>query len=264
VVATFAANVTFLFREQPYLERFGAARDAGFSSVETAWPTDDVASVVRAIRSAGLEVALINMPAGNLSSGERGFTNDPTADDRWAEAFESTLDVAGRVGCPVVNILAGKALATVPYDVQLECIRSRVAWAADRAREVGRRVVVELLNSVDCPGYLLSRLDQTLALIRSINDPALGLQFDTYHVAIMEHDILAAGQAALPWIGHVQISDMPGRHEPGTGTLPLGALLDLLRSSGYAGNVGLEYVPTTTTIEGLSWLHDRQTTWPVL
>ena len=255
----FAANIGFLFREVPWLERFAAARSAGFDTVEFAWPTAPPDKVVAAVRGSGLAVALINMPAGDLDAGERGHTNDPRARDRWRRDFDAAIDLARSIGCPVVNVLAGNRVDDIPRDAQLACVRENLAWALPRAREARVQLVVELLNPTDSPRYLVTSLAATVELLDAFDGAGLRLQFDTYHVAQVAPDVTTAFRELAGQIGHVQVADFPGRHEPGTGGIDWDEFFGALDDAGYEGAVGLEYVPTGATPDALNWLGRRTT-----
>ena len=247
----FAANVAWLFTDLPWLDRFAAAREAGFAAVEFPWP-DDPRATADAVNAAGLRVALLNMPAGDLAAGERGWPNDPARVDEWRDGFTEALSFADDVGCAAINVLAGNRVAHASEAEQLACLHENLRWAVDRASAAGATVVTELLNRQENPGYLLVSLDDAEPLLGRLAPIGWRLQLDTYHVALTEADVSAAIRRAGPDIGHVQIADVPGRHEPGTGDLDWFAISGVLGEVGYDGAIGLEYRPTSD----LSWLAD--------
>ena len=249
-----AANVGFLFREFPYLARFRAARDAGFEAVEFAWPPVSPEDVVRAVRDAGVRVALLNAPAGDLDAGERGYANDPGAVDRWRTDFGAALRLAEELDCPVIHVLAGNRLGHVGMNHQFDCLRANLDFALAQARAAGRTLTLELLNPDDTPRYLFTDLGRLRALLEQVGDPALRLQFDTYHVERVTGDVVTAFRAAAPLVAHVQVADSPGRHEPGTGRIDFAGFFAELGASGYDGAIGLEYEPAGGTSRGLGWL----------
>jgi hydroxypyruvate isomerase len=245
-----AINVGFLFRELPFLDRFPAVRMAGFRAVEFPWPPSPEAQVVRTIERTELAVVLVNMPAGDLEAGDRGFTNSPSQRLRWQGEFRRALDFARRVDCPTINVLAGNLMAGVSIARQLACVRDNLSWAAELAARYGRRVVLEVLNPVDNPRYLLPRIDQAADMIAPLM-PALMLQFDTYHVARITGDPVDAFRRVADSVGHIQLADFPGRHEPGSGAIPFDTFLQVVRRSGFCGGMALEYIPSTSTEESL-------------
>lgn len=260
-MARFAANVGFLYAELPYVERLGAARADGFEAVESAWPAIGAEAFAAAARAAGLRVALLNVDAGDLAAGERGHANDPAATGRWRRDVIAALDLAEAVACPVLNVLAGNAVATVPPDEQRACFRDNVAWALPVAAARRRRLVVELLNRAENPTYLVTSLADVAAIVEPLVPAGLGLQLDTYHLGVAGTDVVAAFEATAAFVGHVQIADVPGRHEPGTGTIDWPGFFDALDRAGYEGAVGLEYHPRGGTTEGLAWLPPERRRW---
>lgn len=250
----FAASVGFLYGELPYLERFAAARDDGFEAIETTWPTVPIAAVIGAVRRAGLAVVLLNVREGDLAAGDRGHPNDPGRIDEWRRDLDAALELAAAVGCPTVNVLAGNAIEGVTLADQLACVTANLGWALPRAADRGIRLVVELLNAPEHPRYLARDLDATLGLISGHADGALGLQFDTYHVARNGLDVATTFGRVADRVGHVQIADEPGRHEPGTGEIDWAGFFAVLDATGYGGAVGLEYRPLGETSAGLDWL----------
>jgi hydroxypyruvate isomerase len=259
-VTRFAANIGFLFRDRPWMDRFDAAREAGFEAVEFAWPPAPSAEVVAAVRSAGLRVALLNMAAGDLEAGDRGHPNDPAARDRWRDDLDRALELAGAVGCPAVNVLAGNRLADVPVRAQLDALDEQLGWALPRAGSAGVTLVVELLNPIDTPRYLVSDLQSADRLMDRFGTQGLRLQFDTYHVGQVTPDVAAAFTRRAGVVRHVQIADLPGRHEPGTGGLPWSAIFAAFDAVGYEGAVGLEYQPSDASV-GLGWLARADRAW---
>lgn len=244
----FAANVAWLFTEHAWLDRFAAARDAGFAAVEFPWPEDPGATAV-AVRATGLRVALLNMDAGDLAAGERGWPNDPSRVDQWRTAFADALELAGDVDCPTINVLAGNRLTGMSDDEQLECLEGNLRWALPRAADARVTLVTELLNRQENPKYLLVTIDDAGPLLRTLAPMGWRLQIDTWHLGMTAPDVAAAIQRVQPHIGHVQVADVPGRHEPGTGSLDWRAIGKAL--AGYDGAIGLEYVPSAGTLDGL-------------
>lgn len=239
-----AANVAWLFADLPWLDRFAAARDAGFTSVEFPWPDDPVATAA-AVRATGLRVALINAPAGDLLAGERGWPNDPTRIGEWRDGFRSALALAADIACPTLNVLAGNHVGAVSEIEEIACLEKNLRWALREALARRVTVVTELLNRQENPDYLLVTLDDAEPLLERLGPHGWRLQLDLHHLGLTEPDVPSAIHRAGRSIGHVQVADVPGRHEPGSGSLDWGAIASALRDVGYDGQIGLEYRPTT-------------------
>jgi hydroxypyruvate isomerase len=253
-MSRFAANVGFLFTELPYLDRFAAAREAGFEAVEFAWPAEEPARVLAAVRNAGVRVALLNMPAGDLAAGERGWPNDPSRIGEWQAALRHAIDLARDVACPTVNVLAGNAVAGSDRETQLRTLERNLEWALPLAAAARIRLVTELLNRVENPAYLLATLDEADPVVERVGPMGWRLQLDTYHLGLTVVDVPAEIRRAGARIGHVQVADVPGRHQPGTGAIDWAAVRGALQSAGYEGPIGLEYHPLGGTDASLSWL----------
>ncbi|MGH2402074.1 MAG: hydroxypyruvate isomerase family protein [Candidatus Limnocylindria bacterium] len=247
----FAANLAWLFTEHAWPDRFAAAVNAGFGAVEFPWPHEP-AVTADAVRATGLRVALLNMPAGDLAAGERGWPNDPARVEDWRAAFRAALDLSSAVACPTVNVLAGNLSAGVPMGDQLACLEANLRWALSAAAGAGVTVVTELLNRQENPGYLLVTLDDAQPLLEAIGPLGWRLQLDTYHLGLAEPDVAATIRRAAGHIGHVQVADVPGRHEPGTGDLDWRSIGAALTAVGYDGAIGLEYRPSV----GLGWIEE--------
>jgi len=247
-----AVNVGFLFVELPYLERFVAVRAAGFDAVEFAWPDAPIEDVAGALKDAGLGVALIGVAAGSQAPGENADANDPAASDRWRLQFEAAMRLADELECPTLGVLAGSRLAGVSMVIQLNTFRENLAWALPRAAAAGRTVTLALLNPDDAPRYLLTDPGRTRALLEAVGDPALRLQFDTYEFGRIVPNVAASFRELAPLVGHVDLADVPDRHEPATGAIEWVAFFAALADSGYDGTVGLRYRPRAGTFEGLS------------
>ncbi|MBM0224725.1 hydroxypyruvate isomerase family protein [Micromonospora sp. ATA51] len=237
-------NLGLLFTELPWRRRFAAAAETGFDRVEFPWPPLPPDEVTWLVRAAGVQVALLNMDAGDLAAGQRGYSNDPRLTARWRDDLRRAVDLARDIGCPLVNVLAGRRLPELDERDQLSCLTDNLRWAADLAEAAGLKLVVEPINDHDIPGYLLPRVSDVIALLDQVGRPVVELQLDAYHVAAMGDDVTKTVAAAAGVLGHVQIADFPGRHEPGTGALDVDALLAALGAAGYDGGLALEYVPT--------------------
>jgi hydroxypyruvate isomerase len=257
----FSAHISWLFTELPYLERPAAARAAGFGTIETAWPEDerDRAGLADAVRDAGVEVALLNCPAGDTKHGERGFVNDASRREQAERGFDEAIELAQAIGAPSLNLLVGRLLPGTSQDAQLEAAQREAIVAAlrsfaPRAAVAGLRVLLEPVNAIENPGFLAPTPDAAAALIEAAGAEhagQLGLLLDVYHVARASDDPVTAIERHDERIGHVQISDCPGRGAPGTGSLDFGAIVGALAASRYEGAVGLEYEPRGSTEQTL-------------
>lgn len=245
----FAANLTMMFTERPFLERFEAAAAAGFRAVEFLFPYDWPAAEVRAaLDAAGLELALFNAPPGDWEAGERGLAALPGREAEFREAFARALDYAAVLRPARLHVMAG--LATGPE--ARETYLANLAWAAGAAG--AQRLAIEPINSRDMPGYHLATSEDAVAVLDAVGAGNLGLQLDLYHAQIMEGDLTRRIERLLPRIAHVQIASVPERHEPDEGEVNYPHLFALLDRLGYAGFVGCEYRPKGRTEDGLGWL----------
>jgi hydroxypyruvate isomerase len=252
----FSANVSILFKEAPFLDRFGRARDAGFSAVEFWWPSyENPGDVEEAIEDAGLEVALFNFDAGDMAAGDRGLAGDPERQRQFRENVPVALDLAGSLGCERLNALVGHEVSGMDRDEQLALARENVRFAAARAESAGVTVMVEAVNTFENGPYMLYTTEQAVRFVRDVGRENVRVQHDFYHMQRMEGNLVANLREHIGLIGHVQIADSPGRGEPGTGEIHYPFVLSELERIGYEGYVGLEYNPQAeTTEESLAWL----------
>jgi hydroxypyruvate isomerase len=255
----FCANVSILFKEVPFLERFERAAAAGFAAVEFWWPAGEALDEVEAaIREAGLAVALFNFDAGEMPKGDRGLLSDPDRAHRFRQNVPVALDLARRIGCERLNALVGVQRAPGERDAQLRLAAENVAWAADEAAPLGIDITIEAVNTFENGPYLLSTTRASAAFIETVARPNVRIQWDAYHMQRMEGNLVATFAEFAPRIAHVQIADSPGRGEPGTGEINFPFVLDAIDAAGYEGWVGLEYNPTAdTTEESLAWMPER-------
>jgi hydroxypyruvate isomerase len=255
----FCANVSILFKEAPFLERFERAARAGFGAVEFWWPTGEALDEVEsAIRDAGLEVALFNFDAGDMPAGDRGLLSDPDRAPRFRGNVPVALELAQRLGCDKLNALVGLERAPGARTEQLELAAENVRFAADEADPLGIDITIEAVNTFENGPYLLHTTRQSAAFIDTVDRPNVRLQYDAYHMQRMEGNLVATLTEFAPRIAHIQIADSPGRGEPGTGEINYPFVLDAIDALGYEGWIGLEYNPTTaTTEESLRWMPER-------
>jgi len=251
----FAANLTMLFNEVEFLDRFEPAAQAGFRGVEYlfpyAWPKEALAE---RLSRYGLTQVLHNLPAGDWAKGERGIASLPGREGEFQEGVGLALSYAKALGCPQLNCLAG----VPPKEADPEKVRrtlvENLRYAARELDRAGIRLLVEPINTYDIPGFYLSRSDETLSLFDEVGERNLWLQYDIYHMQRMEGELAATIAKNLPRIAHVQVADNPGRNEPGTGEINYEFLFRRIDELGYDGWIGCEYKPRTTTLEGLGWL----------
>jgi hydroxypyruvate isomerase len=251
----FSANLSFLFTELPFLDRFGAAAKAGFEAVEYVSPYEHDARVIaRRLGDCGLTQALFNLPLGNYEAGERGIAILPGREQEFRDGVHRALDYAEALGCTRLNCLAGVAPPDVDRGVLEGTFIENLAFATDAARRCGAKLLIEPINTRDMPGFFLNRTGDALRLMSRVKSDNLYLQADIYHMQVMEGDLARRLEAAMPLIAHVQIADNPGRHEPGTGEINYAFLLPLIDRLGYQGWIGCEYRPLATVEAGLAWM----------
>ena len=250
----FSANLSMLFSEHDFLDRFDAAARAGFKGVEYIAPYDHEPETVAArLKKNGLSQVLFNLPPGDWGKGERGIAVLPDRVEEFRQGIDTAITYAKALGCPQVNCLAGIAPAGASPDVLEEVFVGNLKYAADRLEQAGIRLLIEPINTRDIPGFFLTGTRQALAIIDRVGSKNLFLQYDIYHMQIMEGDLARTIEANLGRIAHIQLADNPGRHEPGTGEINYPFLYDHLDRIGYAGWVGAEYKPKAGTEAGLGW-----------
>jgi hydroxypyruvate isomerase len=261
-MARFAANLSMLFTDVPFLDRFGQAADAGFEAVEFLWPSPEqlaghpVEHLAEVIGSAGLDVALFNFDAGDMAAGWRGLAGVAEARDRFRANLPVAIGLAVEVGCTKLNALAGLAQSADTREAQLGVLVDGLTEAAEAAAPAGIRVMLEALNPVDAPNYLVLDPATALDVIARTGRPNIKYQFDVYHARMAGEDPVEVAARAAGRIGHVQIADVPGRHEPGTGAIDWSAVLAALDSAGYRDWIGLEYNPTDPASRDFTYVRD--------
>ena len=251
----FCANLTMLFNEVDFLDRFEAAARVGFKGVEYLFPYDyGKEQLVEKLKSNNLVQALHNLPAGDWAAGERGIACLPDRVGEFQEGVGKAIEYATALGCEQVNCLVGLAPEGVAPDKLRETFVSNLKFAAAKLGDAGVKLIIEAINTQDMPGFYLNGTQQALSIIEEVGSSNLAYQYDVYHMQIMEGNLARTIQDNLDIINHIQVADNPGRHEPGTGEINYTFLFDFLDKVGYKGWVGCEYVPADTTIEGLGWV----------
>ena len=253
----FAANLTMMYAEHAFLDRFAAAAADGFSAVEFLFPYEWPATTLAALLAEhDLEQVLFNAPPGDFTAGERGIACLPGRESEFRSGLARALDYAAALRCPRVHLMAGLA----PADSNRAELRStylaNLAWAARQADAAGIDVLIEPINTRDIPGYFLNRQDEAHAILAELGVPRLKVQMDLYHCQIVEGDVATKLRKYLPTgrVGHLQIAGVPDRHEPDTGELEHGYLFGVIDELGYPGWIGCEYRPAAGTSSGLGWL----------
>jgi hydroxypyruvate isomerase len=251
----FAANVSMLFTEAPFLERFALAARAGFAAVECQFPYEAPAAEIRARLDAhGLAMVLHNLPAGDWAAGDRGLAGLPHRTDEFRAGVPRAIAYAHALGVRQLNCLAGIAPAGVDTESVHRALVDNLRFAARALAAEGLDLLVEPINTFDVPGFIVSRTAQCVALLDEVGAANAFVQYDAYHMQRMEGELAGTLARHLPRIAHVQVADNPGRHEPGTGEIRFEFLLAELDRLGYAGWVGCEYKPRGRTDVGLDWL----------
>lgn len=255
----FAANLSFLYAEHGFVERFAAAREDGFAAVEFHFPyAYDMRELAEALRREALETVLFNLPPGDWAAGERGIACHPQRVQEFQDGIALAIEYARALGCPRLNCLAGLRLAGVGEARMRETLIENLRFAAFALKHAGIELLMEPINSRDMPGFFVNTTRQALDVIDAVGSDNLRLQYDIYHAQVMEGDLAHTLETNLKRIGHIQLADNPGRHEPGTGEINFPFLLRHIDRLGYDGWIGCEYQPLTTTTAGLGWLKEFQ------
>lgn len=251
----FAANLSMMFTEFPFQERFAAAAKAGFAAVEFLFPYDyPVADVTRWLNEAGLKSVLFNMPPGNWAAGERGTASLPGREIEFHAGVDLALEYALAMGTPALHAMAGLLPAGADQEQHRAVFVENLRHAAKALAEKGLTLLIEPINTRDMPGYFLNTQFEAHALRDEIGAPNLKVQMDLYHAQIVEGDLSTTLKNNIDGIGHVQIASVPERHEPDEGEVNYRHLFRLLDELGYPGWVGCEYRPRGRTEDGLAWL----------
>jgi len=252
----FAANLSMLYTEVDVLDRFKKAADAGFTHVELLFPYHyDLDAIERALKEYGQTMVLFDTDAGDFAGGERGYLCDPSKKDRFYESVKEAVAIAPRLGTTLLNALAGKPPTGVSYEEARDTCIENLKKAAPLCEDAGIILMSEGLNSIQTPGYFLDNSKLGFEIVDAVGSPAVKYQYDIYHMQMMEGNILDTIKANLAKIGHLQLADVPGRHEPGTGEINYPNVFKAIDAMGYTGYCGLEYVPTGDTEASIdAWL----------
>lgn len=255
----FAANLTMLFNEVPFLERFALAKTGGFKAVEFLFPyAFDAKEIKSALDNNALKLVLHNLPAGDWDAGERGIACLPDRVAEFRSGVAKAIEYASILGVPQLNCLAGKApLGSEPKVLQ-DTFVINLQYAASELKKAGLKLLIEPINTFDIPGFFLSKTEQGIAILDAVGADNAFLQYDIYHAQRMEGELGNTIQKYLNRIGHIQLADNPGRNEPGTGEINYEYLFELLDRLGYAGYIGCEYKPLKSTEAGLGWMNQYE------
>ncbi|MGB3225543.1 MAG: hydroxypyruvate isomerase [Desulforhopalus sp.] len=253
----FSANLSMLFQEFDFLDRFEAAGKAGFKGIEYLFPYDfETSRLIDLLQKHSLQQVLHNLPAGDWAKGERGIAIFPDRKGEFQDGVGKTIEYAKALGNNQVNLLAGIGQKDLNDEIMTQTLVEYAAFAAAELAKNDIRLLIEPVNTKDIPGFFLSGSKQCLDIIAATSSDNIKMQYDIYHMQIMEGDLASTIENHISSIGHIQLADNPGRHEPGTGEINYPFLMNFLDQIGYDGWIGCEYIPATTTLEGLSWLQE--------
>ena len=251
----FAANLTMMYPEHAFLDRFAAAARDGFKGVEFLFPYEHpAAELKKRLDDNGLEQALFNAPPGDWAKGERGLASRPGREDEFRRSIDTALDYARVLGNRTLHVMAGLIAPGEDRARHREAYVRNLAYAAERARALGITVVIEPINTRDIPGFFLNRQDEAHAVCRDVGAANLKVQMDLYHCQIVEGDLAMKIRRYIAGVGHMQVAGVPERHEPDVGEIHYPYLFDVIDQLGYAGWVGCEYRPRAGTSAGLRWM----------
>ena len=249
---TVSVHLNYILGHLPLEQRFRVARDLGFNAVELPFPYDTPASQYRTwLRDNGLRQISVGAPACDYKSGQPGFSMLPALKGRFDEALETAMAYADMIGCSNVHVFAGGRPDGMSEAEIFDTYCRNIDEARTRLRAAGMRLVVEAINATDFRGYFMNRLDRILKVVQSVGTDNIGVVLDLYHAGMNGEDATAFLASHPGLVAHVQLADLPGRHEPGTGTIDFRAFFSAMKASGYRGSVGLEYVPTRPIMGGV-------------
>lgn len=252
----FAANLSMLFCEYPLAERFALAAQAGFNAVEIQFPYSEPAqTLTHALKSADLHMVLHNLPAGDWAAGERGIACHPDRMAEFRDGVEQAIYYAQILGVPQLNCLAGIVPPNVSQAQAKATLINNLQYAAHALEKAALRLLIEPINHFDIPGFFLNHTQQAIDLIAETGSHNIRVQYDLYHMQRMEGELTQTLQRHMTQIGHIQLADTPGRHEPGSGEINFPFVLNAINAMGYEGWIGCEYIPASTTEAGLGWLN---------
>ncbi len=251
----FSANLTMLFTEVDFLDRFERAARAGFKAVECQFPYQwSKEELVAKLEKNGQEMVLHNIPSGDWAAGERGIACLPGRENEFQESVGKAIEYGKALKCPRINCLVGLTPKDVPADKVRQTLVKNLKFAAEAMQKEKISLLVEALNDKDIPGFYLVRTQDVLKLFEEVNHPNLWLQYDIYHMQVMEGNLTKTIQQNVGRIGHIQLADNPKRNEPGTGEINFTNLFKFIDESGYTGWIGCEYKPAGATEDGLGWV----------
>ncbi len=251
----FAANLSFLYAELGFLERFAAAARDGFKAVEYLGPyAETKEAVAAALRDNGLEQALFNVPSGDWAGGERGIACLPDRVEEFRSGIVTALDFAAALKCPKVNVISGLVKPGADLAALEATLVENLKWAAPRCADAGIKLLIEPINIRDIPGFFLTNTNQAERILDAVGSDNLLIQYDIYHMQVMQGDLVPTYERLKHRIGHIQVADNPGRNEPGTGEINYPFVFAALDRLGYDGWVGCEYKPKAGTSTGLGWM----------
>ena len=249
------ANLSMLFNEYEFLDKFERAAHAGFKGVEYLFPYAYASSAIKQrLEDNQLTQVLFNLPAGDWAAGERGITCHPDRISEFRDGVEQAIDYAKALNCGQCNALAGIVPNDVSFEQAEETFIDNLRFASDKLQQHGIKLLIEAINTFDIPRFFLSNTQQALEIIDKAGSDNLSYQYDIYHMQRMEGELSSTIQNQLSSIGHLQLADNPGRHEPGSGEINYDFLLNFIDKLGYKGWIGAEYVPADHTEQGLGWI----------
>lgn len=252
----YAANLSLLYTEAPFLERFDMAAASGFRAVEFHFPYDfNVDDIRSRLTDNGLKLVLFNLHAGDEDAKEWGTLSNPTRKDYFRWSLGIGLDIAKELDCSQINTMFGNRVTGLTPQEQIKCAIENLSYAAPRAEESGVTLLVEALNPIDFPDFFLHRPSASFEIVKNVDHPNVKSLYDIYHAQMIEGNIISSIKDNFPNINHIQIADVPGRHEPGTGEINYPRIFSLLQEIGYQGFIGLEYHPSSDTNSSLKWLN---------
>lgn len=253
----FSANLNMLFTEVSFINRIKQAKESGFDNVEFLFPYDEgIDAIKKEIKRHNQNIVLFNLYYGEDKSKEWGTLSNPNRKEYFQQSFHDALEAAQKLECHQLNTMFGNKVEGVDPEMQIECAVNNLLWAASRAKEKGITLLVEQLNPKDFPKFFLSSLETAVSIIKKIQYENVKLLFDAYHVEMIGEDPIIMLEKYYDYIGHIQIADVPGRHEPGSGRINFNKFFSLLKRKNYQGYIGLEYKSSNSTKESLKWIKE--------